>query len=78
MARVSLAQMKDGQSGRVVELLGGCGFIAKLEALGVLVGKKIKKISTQFAKGPITVEVSGSKFAMGFGMASKIIVEVED
>ena len=30
-----------------------------------------------FSKGPVTVQVNRSQIALGFGMASKILVDVE-
>ena len=75
---ISLAQMKPKQTGIVVMIKGGCGLANRLESMGIRVSKKIKKVSSSFWHGPQTVEVNNMKIAVGFGMAGKILVEVEE
>lgn len=70
----SLAQMGTGQSGTVVEVAGGRGLAGRLEALGVRPGKKITKISSDFMRGPVVVQVDRTEIAVGFGMARHIVV----
>ncbi len=72
-----LSHMRPGQSGLVVEIKGGFGLISRLNALGILPGKRIMKISSMIARGPITIEVDRVQIAIGFGMARKIIVELD-
>jgi ferrous iron transport protein A len=74
--RVSLADMKPGQSGVLVEILGGHGVIRRLDALGLRLCKKVRKVSSMLMRGPTVVEVDGFQVAIGYGMASRIIVEV--
>jgi ferrous iron transport protein A len=76
--QVTLARMHAGQVGKVVEILGGHGMIARLSGLGIRPGKKITKISSIFLRGPVTVQVGQAQVAIGFGMASHIIVEPEE
>jgi len=71
----TLVQMKKGQSGTVLQLRGGRGLVNRLNALGILPGKKITKVSAMLMKGPVTVEVDRAQIAIGFGMANKIIVK---
>jgi len=73
--RIDLTQMKDGEKGRVVEIVGGKGMLSKLDAMGIRVGVEIVKVSKQPLRGPIIVEVCGSMVAVGYGMARRIIVE---
>ncbi len=75
MEGINLTQMKSGELGTVVAINGGFGFSRRVEALGIRVGVNIKKISSQFMRGPITVQVGNTQVALGFGMARKIIVE---
>lgn len=75
---VDLTKMKVGDSGSVVSLQGGQGFILRLQNLGIRPGKKLTKTGANFWRGPVTVEVGGANVALGFGMASKIMVEVKD
>jgi len=74
--RISLAQMRSGQKGRIVEINGGAGLACKLDALGIRTGKEITKISEQFMKGPVLLQQDRTQAAVGFGMASKVLVEV--
>jgi len=77
MNRVSLIEMKRGQTGKVVEIAGGRGFLEKLQNMGLRPGTKITKVSQQFMKGPVVVKAGSTQMGMGFGMASKVMVEVD-
>ena len=74
--RVSLARMRAGQRGKIVWVSGGCGIVSKLDALGIRKGKEIAKISEQWMKGPVLVQLGNSQIALGFGMALKVLVEI--
>ena len=74
--RVSLADMEPGQSGVLVEILGGHGMIRRLDALGLRLCKRIRKVSSMLMRGPVVVEVDGFQVAIGYGMASRIILEI--
>lgn len=74
--RVSLAQMRAGQRGKIVEINGGYGLARKLDALGIRTGKEITKISAQLMRGPVLLRQDHTEAAVGFGMASKILVEI--
>lgn len=75
--QLTLAQMGTGQTGTVIGVLGGYGLIWRLEALGIRPGKKVTKISSALFHGPVTLRVDNAQVAVGFGMAKKIIVEVD-
>ena len=47
-----------------------------MQNMGIRAGKKIRKVSAHFCRGPQTVEIDNFKIALGYGMAKKIIVEV--
>lgn len=76
--RVSLAQMEVGKSGKIVEIHGGQEMSLKLENLGIRVGEEIKKVNQQALRGPVVVEVGKSQVAIGFGMATKVLIEIAD
>ena len=76
MKAMDLTQMKVGQVGTVVEIQGGHGLTRRLQALGIRVGVRIIKVSSQIMRGPVTVQMGNSRVAIGFGMARKIIVRV--
>jgi len=75
--QLTLAQMRTGQAGTVVGVLGGLGLIRRLDALGIRAGKKVTKVSSTLFRGPVTLSVDNAQVAVGFGMAKKIIVEVD-
>ena len=74
---VTLRQMQSGQSGKVVEIQGGHGLVNRLSALGIRPGKKITKVSSMLMRGPVTLQSGHTRIAVGFGMANKIIVELD-
>ena len=73
---ITLARMQTGQSGIVVQIQGGHGLVNRLSALGIIPGKKITKISSMLMRGPVTIQIDRVQVAIGFGMASKIIVDL--
>jgi len=75
--RVTLAQMQTGQRGKIVEIDGGYGLARKLDALGIRVGKEVTKISAQWMRGPVLLRQGNTQTALGFGMASKVLVELK-
>jgi ferrous iron transport protein A len=75
--QLTLGWMEAGQTGTVIQILGGRGLTQRLEALGIRPGKKVTKISSAFFRGPITLRVNHTQVALGFGMANKILVEID-
>lgn len=76
--QTTLTRMRAGQSGIVVQLQGGHGLMNRLNALGIIPGKRITKIGSTLMRGPVTVEVDRAGVAIGFGMASRILVQLDD
>ena len=72
-----MAQMASGQKGKIVEISGGVRLIRRLEALGIRKGKEIKKVSKQLMRGPVLLQHDNTQTAIGCGMASRILVEIE-
>lgn len=77
MTNIDLAQMRTGQSGKVITMDGGRGMTAKLEALGIRPGVMITKVSGQIMRGPVIIRVGNTQVAIGFGMARRVIVAVD-
>ena len=61
----------------MVQIQGGHGVVSRLGALGIRPGKRIAKISSMFMQGPVTIQVDRAQVALGFGMAKKVIVEID-
>jgi ferrous iron transport protein A len=74
---LTLAQMRPGQTGTVVGVMGGPGLVRRLDALGIRPGKQVTKISSTLFHGPVTLRVDNSRVAVGFGMARRIVVKVD-
>ena len=77
MKKANLTTMKSGDRGTVAEIEGGHEINKRLNAMGIRSGTKIAKISSQLMRGPVTIALGNSQVAIGFGMAKKIIVQLE-
>jgi ferrous iron transport protein A len=75
--QLTLAEMKTGQTGTVVDVQGGHGIIGRLDALGIRPGRKVTRLSSTLFRGPVMLRVNNTQVALGFGMAKKIIVEAD-
>lgn len=72
---ISLTNLSLNKSAKIINLKGGQEFQRKLRVMGIREGQKIKTISKQPFKGPLTVTVNGCQMTLGRGMANKITVE---
>jgi ferrous iron transport protein A len=75
--QLTLAEMRTGQTGTVIGVLGGHGLIQRLDALGIRPGRKIAKVSSALFRGPVMLRVNNGQVAVGFGMARKIVIELD-
>ena len=73
-----LDSLATGKGGVVLGFEGGTGVMRKLDALGLRPGKEVRKLSSQFMAGPVTVLMDGRQVAMGRGIARKIMVEAAE
>ena len=74
---LSLDRMQSGQSGTIANIQGGYGLVRRLSTLGIKPDKRITKISSMFLRGPVTIEIDRVQVAIGFGMASRIMVKID-
>lgn len=49
----------------------------RLDAMGIRPGKSLTKISATFMRGPVTIQIDGAQLALGFGIAKKIVVQLD-
>ncbi|HOX54323.1 MAG: FeoA family protein [Candidatus Omnitrophica bacterium] len=77
MKKISLVLMKSDFKGKVVDVLGGASLNNKLMSMGLYKGKEITKLSHIGLRGPVVIKVGRTILALGHGMASKILVEIE-
>jgi ferrous iron transport protein A len=72
-----LDRVKNGKY-KVVSIEGGTGLVRKLTDLGVYPGSMLEVLSGYHRGGPIVLSVKGSRFGIGRGMASRIVVKRVD
>lgn len=65
----------EGSTVRVVRILGGRGLVRRLHEFGILPGTILYVVKT-IRPGPAIVEFKGSRLALGYGIAMRILVEV--
>ncbi len=75
---ISLTWMQTGQSGTIIQIQGGIGLASRLTALGIRPGKRVTKVSSMFIRGPVIIEMDRTQLAIGFGMANRVIVKLEE
>lgn len=73
----TVARMKSGERGTVLTIRGGHGLSRRLHALGVRPGKRVTKVGSMFMRGPVTIQIDNTQIALGFGMADKVVVELD-
>jgi len=71
---VPLTDLKRGEEGEVVFVVGGRGLLARLAAMGIVPKVKITVTRTAPLHGPIEVSLRGVSIILGHGVASKIFV----
>jgi ferrous iron transport protein A len=67
--------MEAGETVTVIDIRAGWGLQRRLSDLGILPETEIKIISSG-RPGQVVLEVRGSRLALGYGVANKIIVRV--
>ena len=77
MKQICLTDMKTGQDGCVCEIPHGCGVRRRLMELGIRPGVRLVKVSSTPGRGPVVVQVGRTQASMGFGISSKVLLEIE-
>lgn len=73
MNNLSLVCLKPNECARIKGISGCCKARKRLCELGLYKGASVKMIKNDF--GPIILNLSGHKLALGRGIASDIIIE---
>ncbi|RJQ08824.1 MAG: ferrous iron transport protein A [Bacillota bacterium] len=66
-----LAELKAGESGRILGVAGGHGALGRLMALGFVRGREVKVIRND-SLGPVITALGDSRVAVGRGLAWKV------
>jgi len=70
---IPLPEAEEGQELEVVSIAGGRGARERLLTLGIMPGRKILLINRGDG-GPVTIGIGASRFALGRGIAEKLLV----
>ncbi len=70
-----LASLPPGAKGKITGFAAGPGLVRRLEEMGLRSGLGVVKISGMPLRGPVVVQVGGTRLAIGHGMAKKVMVE---
>jgi len=77
MKKISLAQAKKNRKVKIIEILGGLNLQNRLMNMSLHKGRELIKLSHIGLRGPVVIKAGRSILALGHGVATKIIVEVE-
>ena len=73
---ITLSKLAPGEVGVVHKLTGGWGFTSRLATLGFTPGAKLTMVQN-FGRGPLIVNIRGTRIALGRGEAAKVYVTKE-
>lgn len=71
---LSLADLEDKASARIVAFRGEEKLRGKIESMGLAPGSLITKLSQAAHTGPVVIERAGSRLALGFELARDLVV----
>lgn len=75
--QLPLNQIPVNQTAIVVAIQGGKELHSRLKALGVRPGVAITKVSGAEDRGPTIIRHGRTQTALGWGIARKVVVEIE-
>lgn len=73
---VSLVDLLPGQSGTVLALSGGPGFVSRMAALGFTPGAEVTMVRNP-GRGPVIVSILDTSIALGRGQAGRVQVRLK-
>jgi ferrous iron transport protein A len=69
--------MPAGVKGKIVSIEGKM-LSQRLSSMGLFPGREISKVSNLAFRGPVTIEMDRRHYVLGYGMASKVLVETDE
>jgi len=73
----TLDAIKENQKVKVISVSGGWGVRQRLGCLGIHPGNMITIKKSAIMRGPILISIHGNQVALGRGVASRVMVEIE-
>ncbi|MCP4902299.1 MAG: ferrous iron transport protein A [bacterium] len=74
---MTLEQVEIHRQARVIMIDGGQGVRSHLNTLGIHIGDWIRVVQRAPFRGPVLIEIHGSRVALGRGVATKVRVDFE-
>ncbi|MEM1540486.1 MAG: FeoA family protein [Candidatus Bathyarchaeia archaeon] len=71
----ALTDLAEGDKGIIVKAVGGFGLVRRLAEMGLTPGVEVKLLRKGYFGGPVEVEVRGVALALGWGVASRVLVK---
>lgn len=71
----TLAGLEIGEQAVIREIRAGHGALRRLADMGLVPGTVVRVLRRGPFGGPIEIEVRGTSLALGYGLASRILVE---
>jgi len=75
---ISLTEFESGQKVLIVEVSGGCRMRGRLITMGIREGSEVTIVNHPSRHGPVVISVAGSQFALGNGLASRVLARLVD
>jgi ferrous iron transport protein A len=72
-----VSSMRNGQWGTLTDINGGEDLTEKLASLGIRIGTRVGKKYGLLGQGPVVLTVGTGEVAIGYGMASRMMVQIE-
>lgn len=73
-----LTSLEKGESAKIAFVRAGRGALRRLCDMGLTPGSVVTMVRSAPLRGPVEVEIRGSRLAIGWGIASKVFVEAVD
>ena len=74
---MNLSDVANGKKGIILELETGARLFNRLVSMGINEGNEFTVVRNNH-HGPVVIDIDGSRFAVGRGMAQKISVKAVD
>ena len=71
-----LSELDYGETGRITKINGNLK--GQISAMGIREGKELRMDTKQPINGPVVITIEKSTTSLGFNLAEKITVEVDD
>lgn len=75
---MSLIEFQSGQKARILQIAGGVKMRDRLMTMGIREGSEVTIVNRPSRHGPVVIAVAGTQFALGNGLASRVLAQLVD